>query len=309
MENPKRYRDQLNARAKAAAKVVGGTPGDLLQRFYLSRLLARVFLRPDGWVLKGGQALLVRYPDARHSRDVDLIHTGETVSEAVQALIAAVETTDVDDGLVFRHLDTTPSADESRAVGVRFDLRIGLTAITIVSVDLVLRNRPLAGEPVLLPVRAHLDLDGMVEPPGLTVHPHARLYPLVDTVADKISAMLETRGPDGTTPSSRHRDLVDLLLIIDREPFDGRHLHRALHDEIQHRQQAGTIRSQLPDRFNAPPNWRRGFPRDAGPLPAHLRGLDAAQVMAALFVDPLLAATPPGRWEPAIRAWTSPTTS
>lgn len=304
MENPRRYRDALKARAKNAAKAGGGSAGDILHRFYLSRLLARVFAHdPTRWVLKGGQALLVRYPDARHSRDIDLIHTGETVSEAVQALIAAVETTDVEDGLEFRHLDTDLPADDSRAVGVRFDLRIGLTPITIVSVDLVLRKRPLAGEPVLLPVRAHLDLGDMDEPPGLTIHPHARLYPLVDTVADKISAMLETRGPDGTIPSSRHRDLVDLLLIIDREPFDGRQLRHALHEEIKHRQNGGTIRPVLSDSFTAPPSWRVGFRRDAGPLPGHLHDLDAAQLAAATFVDPLLADTPPGRWDPAGGAW------
>ena len=47
---------------------------DLMRIFYFNRLAARVFtLDPDGWLIKGGQALLVRYRGAaRLSGDIDL---------------------------------------------------------------------------------------------------------------------------------------------------------------------------------------------------------------------------------------------
>lgn len=70
---PQALRAALTSVARRHAREHDLAPGDLVDRFYFQRLLARVFHRdPDGWLLKGGQALLVRYPAARHSRDIDL---------------------------------------------------------------------------------------------------------------------------------------------------------------------------------------------------------------------------------------------
>jgi hypothetical protein len=302
--NPREFRQQLNNLAKRAADDTGATVNEILQRFHLSRLLARVFIHePDRWVLKGGQALLVRYHDARHSRDVDLLHETEAkeVDQAVRALIIAVES-DLDDLLAFHHLDTTPAAGDANATTVRFTLRIGTTAITTISVDLVLLNRALTGPPGSQPLPDHLNLDNLAQPPGLALRPDIRLYPLIDAVADKICAMLETHG--NGTPSSRHRDLVDLLLIITREPFDGGQLHYALHAEIARRQQrTGTIRLDVPRSFAAPAQWAQGYRKDALPLPAHLHDLGAAQAAASVFIDPLLTSDPPSRWNPDSHAW------
>src|SRR5664280_1097851 len=63
-------RDRLSVLVRA-----GGHGLDELQRqFAYDRLLARAFMGPDAdrWVLKGAGALLVRLPEARHSRDIDL---------------------------------------------------------------------------------------------------------------------------------------------------------------------------------------------------------------------------------------------
>jgi hypothetical protein len=62
-------RDRLSGLARA-----GGHGLDELQRqFAYDRLLARAFMGPDAdrWVLEGAGALLVRSPEARHSRDID----------------------------------------------------------------------------------------------------------------------------------------------------------------------------------------------------------------------------------------------
>jgi hypothetical protein len=64
-------RDRLSGLARA-----GGHGLDELQRqFAYDRLLARAFMGPDAeqWVLKGAGALLVRLPEARHSRDIDVV--------------------------------------------------------------------------------------------------------------------------------------------------------------------------------------------------------------------------------------------
>ena len=53
----------------------------------------------------------------------------------------------------------------------------------------------------------------VLEVSGVDPLPEFTLYPLPDQVADKICAMYERHGPTAT-PSSRFRDLVDLVLIV-----------------------------------------------------------------------------------------------
>ena len=62
----------IRSKAQQVSLKTGISTGDLVMRFHYQRLLARVF-QDDGWMLKGGQALLVRFPEqARASRDADL---------------------------------------------------------------------------------------------------------------------------------------------------------------------------------------------------------------------------------------------
>lgn len=61
--SPQAFTSSLNARAANTSKATGLPTRELLERYYHRRLLARVFHADgDGWVLKGGQALLVRWP-------------------------------------------------------------------------------------------------------------------------------------------------------------------------------------------------------------------------------------------------------
>jgi len=52
------------------------------------------------------------------------------------------------------------------------------------------------------------------------VHQHGyRAYPLADHVADKACAIFERHGPTGT-PSTRYKDLVDLVAIVLSAPVE-----------------------------------------------------------------------------------------
>ncbi len=82
----------MKDRLGAHAKKHGLDPGLVFRSFYFSRLAARVFRHdPSGWILKGGQALLLRYPaQARLSRDIDLQRpTAQSAQEALNALFDA----------------------------------------------------------------------------------------------------------------------------------------------------------------------------------------------------------------------------
>lgn len=62
-KTPRALQSAIKAKAQSAAAALNIGVGELMRQLYLQRLLARVFIHdPDGWMLKGGQALLVRYP-------------------------------------------------------------------------------------------------------------------------------------------------------------------------------------------------------------------------------------------------------
>ena len=86
-KTPQAFRTALTARLKAAAKVRDRHYAQIEREFLLQRFLARVFAHNSTeWVLKGGTALLIRIPDARYSRDIDLLNTHATVDEAIDDL-------------------------------------------------------------------------------------------------------------------------------------------------------------------------------------------------------------------------------
>ncbi|WNV86698.1 nucleotidyl transferase AbiEii/AbiGii toxin family protein [Umezawaea sp. Da 62-37] len=294
---PAEFRRRLNTAAKAHVRIHGGSVQDLMERFYLSRLLARAYSHdPQGWLLKGGQALLVRYTDARHSRDLDLLyrHADRDLDDAVTALrTAAVE--DLGDHVCFEFFDTTSTSKIGHARRVRFTPIIGTKSSSVLGVDVVVGPAPF-GEPVsriLTPVLA-------VE--GIEAGPVVRLYPIVDHLADKICAMHERHSG---VASSRYRDLVDILLMILREPIDGTQLRTALHTEVGRRRLRGTDIT-LPRRFRAPdPVWIPGY-RDEARTVAGLerfRTWDEAFPFVCRFLDPLLADRPPGTWRPEAGDW------
>src|SRR4051812_38216976 len=73
------------------------TTANLQRQFIYDRFLARVFsVSGEHWVLKGGNALLVRLRSARHSQDLDLFRHSGTIESAAAELIeaAAVDLTD-----------------------------------------------------------------------------------------------------------------------------------------------------------------------------------------------------------------------
>ena len=79
-------------KARTVAKFTGRPNTAVLREYLYARILDRVFADPDSpWVLKGGTALLVRDADARHSRDVDLLHRHGTLADAVEQLRTAIK--------------------------------------------------------------------------------------------------------------------------------------------------------------------------------------------------------------------------
>jgi len=285
----------LKSRAANSSTLTGIPTGELIERYYHRRLLARVFhFDRDGWVLKGGQALLVRWPRARYSTDVDLLRLGAeaTVDSAVEALITAASV-ELDDHLRFDHHDTSRETAANRpSRKVRFKVMFGLRQLSTVSVDVVAAELHPAGQLTVEQLAAPFVIDS-------GPWPEIRMWPLEDHVADKIAAMYE-RHREQLVPSTRFKDLVDLVLIACNSTLDGAITHRALHAEVRRRNAAGT-HLVLPAEFAVPDvSWTAGYRAEAvktTELSAEHRTLEGTTALADAFITPLLQKQPPsGTW-------------
>ncbi len=104
----------------------------------------------------------------------------------------------------------------------------------------------------------------------------------------------------GDRPSTRFKDLVDLVAIVTEVSIDARAQHTALQAEGAHR------RINLPNRFDVPDRslWQKGYEKEArrSLLPL-AQTLDEALAIVKPFVDGLLDGSAIGRWDPLMKRW------
>ncbi|HET8662318.1 MAG TPA: nucleotidyl transferase AbiEii/AbiGii toxin family protein [Micromonosporaceae bacterium] len=268
---------------------------ELYRQFAYDRLLVRVFSAPDAdrWVLKGAAALLARLDVARHSKDVDLSCESTVDLQEAEDAFRAAAGRDVGDFFVF---DIAPAAPLMGDKGRRFAVVAGLGGrpYAAFSVDLVAGHSMTAVPESVPPLVA-------VEIPGL-LRVDYRAYPLVDHIADKVAACLEThvRVGGAVTISTRYKDLVDLVLIACTQRPVAAELRRALLSEI------GRRGVGLPTEFVVPgPLWPAGYEAKAAEVPqlGELGRFPAALVLVKSMLDPVLAGTAAARWDPVGAAW------
>lgn len=300
--SPDAYRDATSLwqavtdRAKQAAKQRGEDPAFSIRSFVYGRFLARVFRDPDApWVVKGGTAALVRVHDARTTKDIDLLGQLDSIDEAVEALKGLLAV-DLNDHLRFQIAAVEaslggggqPQVDGCR---IRVEPYVGASRKEPFTVDLVTGSLLTADpEPAILP---GIKVPGF-DPPTL------RLYPLVDHIADKLCAIQARYGADGSLPSSRVKDLVDLIVFARREDVDGSALQTAILGEWDHR--------HLPGRpaFAPPTAWAKQYPKLARKTAAceGFTDFTVATDLVGRFLGPALGGTAAGQmWSAEVAAW------
>lgn len=303
MTNELPYRDgnalwaAVTARAKTEAQASGVTAGALLRRFVVDRFLARVFALPGGeWVLKGGNAVLTRVHDARTTKDIDLLAELGDLDAAMARLREAVG---IDLGDHFRFVITGARAasggtmqPDIEGYKVSIDAYCGVKRRDHFSVDVVTGDL-MTGTP---DVQTRPGLVPAVPPTSV------RLYPVVDHIADKLCATQSTYGTAGDQPSSRVRDLVDLVVFARTQRIDGSELAEAIASEWAHRGLPGT------PHFAPPASWDHLYPPEARRVPACGNTLTfaAAVDLTTALLSPALNQTATGQqWSPSTHTWTS----
>lgn len=286
------FRRALEDRLKRQAAARNQPLEQLRREFLFQRYLALIFAEPGStWVLKGGASLLMRLPEARYSKDLDLLNLELDPEQAVAEL---------------RTLTTPRPGDQLRFVISDAVTYSAINPVSEITVTAYIGNQygsfsiDLATELHLIGAPDRIQPTPVVDLPGLSPLPEVMAYPLPDQIADKICAMYEHHGQAGH-PSTRYRDLVDLAIIINTSILDA----TAILDAIQTESQRRSI--QLPDGIVSPgPAWAAGYASTAKTtkLDPQLKTLDNVLTHIAQCLDPLLNGTrTSGTWNPAT-GWT-----
>lgn len=291
---PAAFGASLRSRLRNLARETGRPAGELEREYLLQRFLARVFADPEaGWILKGGTGLLARLPGGRHSQDIDLLHPQLTLPEAVAALEAVAA---ADGGDPFRFVLGPARAMTGGVAGAKVPVTayLGARVAGQFPIDLATELHTVAAVEIATVTPILSDPDVAPLPPFV-------LYPLADQVADKVCALYERHGPQ-QIPSSRYRDLVDLVLITTHFDLDATQLAEALTREATRRA------LHLPAALEAPgPAWAQQYPRTArGTLvPTALQQLPDALAAVGRCLNPVLSRDQTsGRWQASTSNWT-----
>ncbi|GAA1853921.1 hypothetical protein GCM10009836_37480 [Pseudonocardia ailaonensis] len=285
-------------RSKKAAKRAGSTAPNLTRQFVYDRFLARLFTHAGGgeWVLKGGTALLARVRTARHSRDIDLLRERGTLDSALDELERAAAV-DLRDHLRFvpgasSRAEERPGQPGTELAKVKIDAYAGVRLVSEFVVDIVL-NAVITGDPESRQPEPTIELAGIESPAYL-------IYPVADHVADKLCATFELYG-HARLPSSRVRDLVDLVVIARTQHVDAGALRVAIDAERVHR--------ALPEigQWGCPDGWVTSYAkvaRDVVECSDH-RSFSSASALASAFLNPILSneINDDATWSPSNLRW------
>jgi Nucleotidyl transferase AbiEii toxin, Type IV TA system len=284
--SPAAFRRALTDKLKTQAESGPWTLAQLQRQMAYDRLLERLYLVDDGWIVKGATALLARGIGVRATIDIDVYR--KAAREVAEADLRNAALLDIGDWFLFQMGAPRPVADAAGGVRLPATASIGGTVWASFHVDLAGTDLRMTGEPENVPALARVVM------PDVEQHGY-RAYPLVDHIADKVCAILQRHGAT-EAPSTRYKDLVDLVAIVLAASVDAEQQIAALGSEAERRG------LRLPARFAVPDRelWERGYAAEAGrSLLPKARTLDEALAVVRPFVEPLLNGS-------AARAWHAP---
>jgi len=291
-----RYRDAaalrqaLEQRLNARAAGDGARLARDRKRVAFDRLLARLnAAASDRWLLKGGFALDLRLGEkARSTRDVDI----EWQAAEDGLLDALIEATSVDVGDYFTiQVERTAVPPDHLGGSHRFRIMAALAGrpFETFMLDVALRSSPIDEYDTL--TTSDLLAFAEIEPA------HIRAIPLERHIAEKLHAY--TRRYRDDRPSSRAKDLIDIVLMSELAPFEFGRLR-----EVIVRLFDARATHKLPASVPAPASeWARPYRALAEEV-----GLDPDPIvghhLTAAFLDPVLAGELDlSRWDAHMLRW------
>ncbi|OHU31678.1 hypothetical protein BKG76_00220 [Mycobacteroides franklinii] len=223
--------------------------------------------------------------------DVDFIHTVD-LAAAVRDLAGRLDHRPAPDPYRFEIASTSPIVGDHQSVKIA--VYAGATEVERFSVDITRRPGVIGDVEVLRP-QPVVRVDDVAELPLFVA------VSLAQQVADKLCAMYETHGA-AAVPSSRFRDLVDLI-VISTNASDLQALAATAALDREQRRRSITIPPELPLPSYA---WTAGYRKQAASIstvPQNLRTAAAAIERLAVFAGPILDGKAAGVWNPVAKRW------
>jgi hypothetical protein len=289
--SPTAFRRALTDRLRAAARDSDWSLQQLQRRIAYDRLLERLYVTDDSWVIKGATALLARRIGVRGTRDIDLFRDGDRESAERDLRDRAGQ--DIGDWFRFELAAGQPMLERARGLRIPVTAHIG-TQWAEFHLDLLGPGVRMTSEPDGVPPLVPLSM------PGVQQHGY-RAYPLVDHVADKVAAIYQRHG-ESHRPSTRYRDLVDLVAIVTAADIPAGPQLAALTAEAAQRGITLPASFGVPDRSLWMPGYAAAASRSLLRSGHHL---DEALSIVRPFADPLLRGTATGRWDRRRQSWTT----
>ncbi|MFQ5922445.1 MAG: nucleotidyl transferase AbiEii/AbiGii toxin family protein [Anaerolineales bacterium] len=283
------FRASLEQRLRDRSREVGTSIVRLRKAVVFDRLLARLLqVAPERWVVKGALALDFRLSTiTRTTKDLDLVYRES--QEAAAADLAAAQAVDPGDYFAFAlERVRIGGAAEKSAKRYRARAEVAGRIFDEVIVDIGFVD-PILWKPDLV---LGTDLLGFAAIDRMQIP----VLPLEQHVAEKVHAYTRTYGEG--MPSSRVKDLVDIVLIKSFASLDAEQVRKALQITFEARSL-----QRLPDSLPAPPpDWVSPYRKLASEV-----GIDpqlaVAHAEAAKLLDPVLSGSARGRWNSEQNAW------
>jgi predicted nucleotidyltransferase component of viral defense system len=289
--NAAAFRQALEERLKNEADDTGLALARLRKRVAFELFLRRLLVvAPDRWVLKGALALNFRLAIAtRSTKDIDLGRDDD--EQAAIADIAAAQQLALDDYFTFAATRTDELEDTDEFSAVRFHVTAQLAGRTFEQflIDIGFSDT-ITWTPDTIHTSESLSFAG-IAPLALPA------IPIPQHLAEKVHAYTRTYG-QSHKPSTRPKDLVDILLIERSATIRADDLRHALQSTFAER-----ARQPLPGSLPPPPSaWTDPYKRLAGTVGIE-PDLSAAFTRAAAFLNPVLASRAHGQWDTHRGEW------
>lgn len=299
-----RERRSRDAKIRNAARSQGTTAELIRKQVAFNLFFQRIFSPEDSrWTLLGGNALLIRTGYGRFTQDIDLSRNEQWadlshVQEELGALLSEGDRPDdfsfaITKAIAHSEPDNYGYGSKTAKINVRVDF--GGKPFDTFSIDITSRKH-ITSAVERIQLKPALDDQALIDLPAIPT------VPAENHLADKICALYETHHGEKRRPSTRYRDLADMIRFVKDVPFDAAQLILVLKHEQQRR------KIQLPHQLSSPHlSWEKEYPKAArtfAQYPQHLLPLDKALDYAGTCLNEILNTTrTTGYWNPEHQQW------
>jgi len=247
------------------------------------RFMARL---DDRWILKGGYALQLRNPQARTTQDIDLLVKDIPPKIMSESLVTALHQS-MPDYFAFYAEQTNPVNTQPKLYRFLVTARLAGREFERFHIDIGTQDPVVESPEPLIPPDL-LSFAGLSSAPILC-------YAISQHIAEKIHAIVVTRQ----TPSSRVKDMVDILLLAQiQKPLVITQLRGAL-------EQIFTARNTpMPDHFDhIPAMWQQAYEQLDRALVMPFSNFQEGSKKLTDFIEPVLQGNASGYWQPDLWQW------